>query len=438
MRARRSTVRTGRALVLISVLALSGFGLVMVYSASSVKDYQVLGNSAYHLAKQAQWLVVGLLAMLFASRLDLRLSSRSLPLHRDAVAVGFAAWGLSVAGLVAVLAAGVERYGAKRWLELGGVGLQPSEFAKLGCVLLVAALLAKWKRGELGGWQAVAQVGWMTGLVFALVIFQPDMGTAVSIAIGVFILLVLAEVNGWLLAGVAGAGGLAGVLLVFVEQYRMDRLMAFIDPWSDPSDKGYQIVQSLLAFGSGGIRGVGLGLSRQKFSYLPMAHTDFIFAIVGEELGLIGSLAVVLVFATFVVGGFMVAIGSASEYDRLLAGGVTGLIGTQAIINMCAATGLMPVTGIPLPFVSYGGSSLMLTLGCVGLVLGVARRAERSPTAVRARRAPQQPRTVAAPRDASRLSRKGQLREIPVERRRDRGAHLPRADRRAHPRAGRA
>lgn len=424
---------------MVSVLALCGFGLMMVYSASSVKDYQVLGNSAYHLVKQAQWLAAGMAAMVLASRLDLRLSSRPLPAHRDAMVVGFLAWGVSVAGLLAVLVAGVERYGAKRWLQIGPMGLQPSEFAKVGCVLLVAAVLARWRRGELPSDQAFWQVTGMSSLVFALVIFQPDMGTAVSIAAGVFVLLVLADVSAWLLAGIAGVSAAAGAALIAFEQYRMDRLLAFLDPWSDPSDKGYQIVQSLLAFGSGGVRGVGLGLSRQKFSYLPMAHTDFIFAIIGEELGLIGALLVVVAFAAFVAGGFMVAMGSLSEYDRLLAGGLTGIIGTQAIINMCAATGLMPVTGIPLPFVSYGGSSLMLALGCVGLLLGVARRAERAPAAVRTRHGVTRSRTSgAADERQRRSSRKGRVREIPVERRRDSGAHLPRAERRAHPRTGRA
>lgn len=436
MRVRHSLVRTGRALVLVSVLGLCGFGLVMVYSASSVKDYQVLGDSAYHLVKQAQWLVAGLAAMVLTSRLDLRLSSRKLPLHRDAMAVGIAAWGASVVGLLLVAAVGVERYGARRWLELGPVGLQPSEFAKLGVVLLVAALLAIWRRGEMAGETTFWRVMGASLVVFALVMFQPDMGTAVSIAAGVFIVLVLAGVRGRLLAGLAGIGLIGGMALIVVESYRMDRVLSFLDPWSDPSDKGYQIVQSLLAFGSGGLGGVGLGLSRQKFSYLPMAHTDFIFAIVGEELGVVGSLAVVAAFAAFVTGGFMVAIGSANEYDTLLAGGLTGLVGTQAVINMCAVTGLLPVTGIPMPFLSYGGSSLMLTLVCVGLVLGVARRSERAPVAVRSHGSAKRSSMTAAGMPSS--TWKGRVREIPFERRRDGGARVPRADRRTHPRTRRA
>lgn len=434
----RATVAgTGKRLVLISVLALSAFGLVMVYSASSVRDYQVFGNSAYHLARQAQWLLAGLCIMALAARLDLRVSERRLPAHRDAAMVGWAAWGLSVVGLLAVAVSGVERYGATRWLQVGPVSLQPSEFAKLGCVMVTALMLTRWKRGALTGFELAASVVMTSLPVLALVILQPDMGTAVSIALGVFALLILGGVDARALAGLAGAGAALGILLATSAEYRYERVLTYLDPWRDPSGAGYQIVQSLLAFGSGGVGGVGLGLSRQKFFYLPMAHTDFIFAIVGEELGLIGALCVVMAFAVFIVGGFMVAIGTRNEYDRLLAGGLTTLIGSQAVINMCAVTGLLPVTGIPLPFVSYGGSSLMFTLGCVGLVLGVARRAERAPVAVRG--SARSARRTARSRPATHpTTGKGQVREIPLERRWDRGARLPRAGGRAHPRAGRS
>ncbi|MDI6712916.1 MAG: putative lipid II flippase FtsW [Anaerosomatales bacterium] len=437
MKRHASAVRTGKRLVLISVLALSAFGLVMVYSAASVRDYQVFGNSAYHLVRQAQWLLVGLCIMALAARLDLRLSDRRLPAHRDAAMVGWAVWGFSVAGLLAVAVSGVERYGATRWLQVGPFSLQPSEFAKLGCVMVTALMLTRWKRGALTGSELAASLVMTSLPVLALVLLQPDMGTAVSIAVGVFALLVLGGVDARALVGLAGTGAALGVVLATSADYRYERVLTYLDPWRDPSGAGYQIIQSLLAFGSGGVGGVGLGLSRQKFFYLPMAHTDFIFAIVGEELGLIGAFCVVAAFAVFLVGGFMVAIGTRNEYDRLLAGGLTTLVGSQAVINMCAVTGLLPVTGIPLPFVSYGGSSLMFTLGCVGLVLGVARRAERSPEAVRS--SARTARRAAGSRAATHpMTMKGQLREIPVERRRDRGARLSRAGGRAHPRAGRA
>lgn len=437
MRHRGSIARTGKRLVLVSVLALSAFGLVMVYSASSVRDYQVFGNSAYHLVKQGRWLVVGLCMMALAARLDLRMSDRRLPAHRDAGTVGWAVWGFSVAGLLAVAVLGVERYGATRWLQLGPFSLQPSEFAKLGCVMTTALALARWKRGALKGFELATSLAMIALPVLALVLLQPDMGTAVSIAVGVFALLILGGVDARVLAGLAGAGAVFGVIFARSADYRYERVLTFLDPWRDPSGSGYQIIQSLLAFGSGGIGGVGLGLSRQKFSYLPMAHTDFIFAIVGEELGLIGALGVVAAFATFLVGGFMVAMGARSEYDRLLAGGLTTLVGSQAVINMCAVTGLLPVTGIPLPFVSYGGSSLMFTLGCVGLLLGVAGRAERAPAVVRGQ-AREKRSAVDSRSSTDAKMRKGHVREIPLERRRDRGARVPRAGGRAHPRAGRA
>ncbi|MCX8006904.1 MAG: putative lipid II flippase FtsW [Coriobacteriia bacterium] len=436
MSSRASSLRAGRALVLVSVLSLSAFGLVMVYSSSSVRDYQVLGDSAYHMVKQAQWLAIGLACMFVGARLDLRLSDRKVPTHRDAALVSWVTWAGSAAGLLAVAAFGVARFGAKRWLVLGPLSLQPSEFAKLGCVLVTALLLVRWRRGVLTGGELAAQVMMTTLPVLALVILQPDLGTAISIASGVFVLLMLGGVDGRLLAGIASGGGLVAAVFTVTSEYRLERVVTFLDPWKDPSGSGYQIIQSLLAFGSGGVGGVGLGLSRQKFSYLPMAHTDFIFAIIGEELGLIGTVAVVAAFAAFVTGGFMIAIRAGSEYDRLLAGGLTALIGVQAVMNMCAVTGLLPVTGIPLPFVSYGGSSLMFTLGCVGLILGVVRRAERSPVAVRKDR--RSSTDVPGVAHARGTAKKGRLREVPAERRRDRRAHLSRADGRTDPRARRA
>lgn len=437
MKGRGATARAGKRMMLVSVLALSAFGLVMVYSASSVRDYQVFGNSAYHLARQAQWLAAGLCIMALAARLDLRMSDRRTPAYRDAAMLSWTVWGVSVVGLLAVAVAGAERYGATRWLQIGPFSLQPSEFAKLGCVMVSALMLARWKRGLVTGSELAASLVMTSLPALALVLLQPDMGTAVSIAVGVFALLILGGIDARVLAGLAGTGAALGLLLATSADYRYERVLTFLDPWRDPSGSGYQIIQSLLAFGSGGVGGVGLGLSRQKFSYLPMAHTDFIFAIVGEELGLVGALCVVAAFAVFLVGGFMVAIGARNEYDRLLAGGLTALIGSQAVINMCAVTGLLPVTGIPLPFVSYGGSSLMFTLGCVGLVLGVAARAERAPAAVRGPASGT--RRTAGSRSATHPTmRKGQLREIPLERRRDRGARLPRAGSRAYPRAGRA
>jgi len=199
------------------------------------------------------------------------------------------------------------------------------------------------------------------------------MGTTISIVLAVFLLLWLGGIRRqWLV--VTGVGGLSlAALMVWVAGYRMERVTAFLNPWGDPLDSGYQIIQSLYAFGSGGLFGVGLGLSRQKFLYLPAAHTDFIFAVIGEELGLAGTLAIVTAFLLFAYAGIRIALECKDPFGRLLAGGLTAMIVAQALMNMAAVTGLMPITGIPLPLVSAGGSSLTFTLGCIGLILAVSR-----------------------------------------------------------------
>jgi cell division protein FtsW len=200
----------------------------------------------------------------------------------------------------------------------------------------------------------------------------------------VFVVLILGNIRTTWLLGISLSGIALGLIGIFSAGYRAQRFMAFLDPWADPQKGGYQTIQAMLAFGSGGLDGVGLGLSRQKFFYLPAAHTDFIFAIIGEELGLIGTLSVVLAFLLFAYAGTKIALGARDEFGKLLAGGLAGMIATQAIMNMMAVTGLMPVTGIPLPFVSSGGSSLTFTLVCVGLVLSVSSHGTRGVRPVRA------------------------------------------------------
>jgi cell division protein FtsW len=223
------------------------------------------------------------------------------------------------------------------------------------------------------------------GIPFALVMVQPDMGTAMSILLAVFFVVILGGLPWrWILTSVA-AGAVGVVAMIFAKPYRAARFFAFLNPEADPLRGGYQIIQAKLAFGSGGIIGVGLGMSRQKYLYLPAAHTDFIFAIIGEELGLIGSLSVVVAFAALCYAGIRIGLTARDTYSRLLAGGLTGMIVIQALINMGSVTGLMPITGVPLPLVSYGGSSLVFTLGCIGLVLSVARESAGVPARVRSK-----------------------------------------------------
>ncbi|GAB4283619.1 MAG: stage V sporulation protein E [Coriobacteriia bacterium] len=361
---------SGAAYLMIGVTVFLVLGgLMMIYSASSVAAYVQEGDSAHYLLRQARWAVAGALALWLLSRWDLR--GRVGVLAPRLVA--WAVWGASVAGLIAVKFVGVGKWGATRWLSLGPIAIQPSEYAKLGCILVTAVLLAAWRRHEIEDKQLLLYLTGAVGLVGALVMLQPDMGTTVSIVISVFVLLWLGGVRASIVGGIGLFGVSLAALMVAVEGYRMERITAFLDPWADPLGSGYQIIQSTYAFGSGGLSGVGLGLSRQKFFYLPAAHTDFIFAIIGEELGLIGTLAVVVAFALFAYAGFRIALDCKEPFGRMLAGGLTAMVVVQALLNMAAVTGLMPITGIPLPLVSYGGSSLTFTLGCIGLILAVAR-----------------------------------------------------------------
>ncbi|MDF1542544.1 MAG: putative lipid II flippase FtsW [Anaerosomatales bacterium] len=351
-----------RYLMLGSMLFLLFGGMVMVYSASSVADFVNLQDSAYHLRRQAIGALAGGVALVVAMSLD----------YRKARWAGPALWGVSVLGLLLVVALGVGKWGATRWLDLGPFTVQPSEFAKLGCVMVAALLLQQYRSGRIDRGTFWRRVGLVVGVVVVLVMLQPDLGTTIAIVLSVYLALLIGGVSLGLLGGVA-LGGLAGIAgLVMIAPYRMRRITSFLDPFADPQGSGYQSIQALYAFGSGGLDGVGLGMSRQKFFYLPAAHTDFIFAIIGEELGLIGALSVVAAFAVIAYAGVRIALGARDGYGRVLAGGLTAMLVTQAVINMGAVTGLLPVTGIPMPLVSSGGSSMIFTMLCIGIILSVS------------------------------------------------------------------
>jgi cell division protein FtsW len=301
-------------------------------------------------------------------------------------------WYGSVGLLVITIGLGVVRGGAKRWIPLGIFNLQPSELAKIACVLLASAVVYDWQRGKMDSKQLLVRIAVVAGVPSALIIMQPDLGTTLSLVVAVAFVLFLGGIElKWV--GVTGAAVIAlGGIGVALEPYRMKRFAGYLDPWADPLHKGYQAIQALMAFGTGGIQGVGLGLSRQKWFYLPEAHTDFIFAMVGEELGLIGTLAVLAAFIVLLYAGVRIALGSRDRYGRLVAGSLTGMLGFQALLNMGAVTGLIPVTGKPLPFVSYGGSSMLVTMICVGLILSVSQYGAKAPREVRVRPRNEEPR----------------------------------------------
>ncbi len=339
----------------------------MVLSASSVSASARFGDPFRYFQRQALYALAGAGALLACSRIPYRAWRR----------IGGILLLVTVALLVAVLhpAAGVAAYGSSRWLSFGPVTVQPSELAKLAVVAFTAVVLErKWGRLHLVEHLALPLLP-VVLVIGGLVMLQPDLGTTVIITGAVFVMLFAAGVRLRYLAVSGLVGLVVGMALIFSADYRRRRFLAFLDPWGDATNTGYQLVQSLIALGSGGWWGVGLGASRQKWLYVPNAHTDFIFSILGEELGLVGEVAVLAAFATLVFAGVRVAAHAPDVFGRLLAAGIVGWLGLQTIVNLGAVTGLLPITGVPLPFLSYGGSALVVSLAGVGVLWSIARAA---------------------------------------------------------------
>jgi cell division protein FtsW len=358
------------ALLLGSTAFLVLTGLVMVLSASSVSAFAEYGDSFVFVQRQAAYAVVGIGSLLVASRMR--------PDAWRRLAWPLLVVTIAMLALVLVPSAGIEASGSSRWFQLGPVTVQPSELAKLSLVVFAAAVLAsKWDRLEDLGHLALPLLP-VCALVFAMVMLQPDLGTTVVLAGSVFLLLFAAGVRlrYLTLAGIVGA--VIGAGLILSADYRRIRFLSFLHPWEDAKNSGYQLVQSLIALGSGGWSGVGLGASRQKWQYVPNAHNDFVFSILGEELGLIGEIVVVVAFATLIFAGLKIATRTTDVFSRLLAAGIVSWFGLQALVNLGAVTGLLPITGVPLPFLSYGGSSLVVSLAAVGVLVSIARAPARA------------------------------------------------------------
>jgi cell division protein FtsW len=354
------------------VAMLCTIGLMMVLSASSVEALRSYGGAWVFFERQLMWVAIGSVVLVGAALADYHHWRRAvLPLLGGSFVLLV---------LVLVPGVGIAAGGSSRWLGTESLRIQPSEFAKLGVLLFAADLLAR--RADLvGDFHSVMKPLLITtGLVAGLVLVQPDMGTTLLM---VFIVFVLMFVGGVRLAPMAGLGVVASASALFlakVEGYRWERVSSFRDPFGDFQNSGYQAAQSLVALGTGHVGGVGLGASRAKWGFLPNAHTDFIFAIVGEELGLIGTIGVVALFVGFAVVGIRTALRAPDRFGSLLAAGVTAWVCGQAVVNMGAVTSLLPVTGVPLPFVSFGGSSLVVTMAATGILLNVARQAKPAPS----------------------------------------------------------
>ena len=358
-------------LLLGSVLLLVGMGLVMVYSASAITSLEKMGDSFYFLKRQAIAAGIGLVGMAVAMKLGYRRMARlAYPLLVVAIIL-----------LVLVLIPGLGHSagGARRWIRMPGISLQPAEITKVAWVIYLAYSLAK-KREKVKSFS----VGFLphlaiAGLLVVLCMLEPDFGSSVAL---LFLMFVLLFALPFAYAAIARS------------EYRMKRILAFLDPWAHRHDVGYQVSESLMSIGSGGLTGLGLGDGRQKLFFLPEAHTDFIFAIIGEELGLLGVLALVLLYGVIIWRGIRASLAASEPFGTYLGLGITSLIGFQAIVNMSVAMGLVPTKGLTLPFISYGGSSLIMLMGAAGLLLsissnaGTPRRVARKPTREMAAQSP--------------------------------------------------
>ena len=365
----KTTSHTGHydRTLLFAVLMLLVVSVVMVYSSSSVVALTTYNDSAFFMKRQLLWGIVGLALMALTMRIDHRRLS-----DRRVVA---ALMVLSLLLLVATLVPGIGRMinGSRRWLRLGMLSFQPAELAKVALVVYMSYYIAK-KDGRVRDFMNGLVPAYVVTAVFlGVAVLQPDFGSAMTLAGVSGVMLFAGGANVLHLGGTLVAALPVIAFAVAHEAYRWRRITAFLNPWSDPQGAGHQIIQSFLAFGSGGVFGRGLGEGRQKLLFLPERHSDFIYAVIGEELGLIGALAVLFLFLLILWRGVRIALAVDDPFSRLLALGITLLICLQGLINMAVVTGLLPTKGIALPLVSYGGSSLVITMAALGVLLNISK-----------------------------------------------------------------
>jgi cell division protein FtsW len=368
-----AAVRRTIGILLAAVGFLTAGGVVMVLSASSVYACST-GSCFVFFQRQAAYAIVGLVILSVTARMRYEAWRR--------LAAPFLLAAIALLLLVMHPTAGVAAQGAARWIALGPVTIQPSELAKLASIVFAAAMLSRPRRSHEDLSTIALPLFAGLGIVAGLVFLQPDLGTTIVIAGAAASLLFVSGVRLRLLA--IGSATLTAIALALMKPYQWARITAFLHPEQNRQDTAYQLYQSLIALGSGGWLGVGLGASRQKWMYVPNAHTDFIFSILGEELGLIGELVVLAAFGALLFAGVRIAAKAPDAFGRLLASGIVAWFGIQVVVNLGAVTGLLPITGVPLPFLSYGGSSLVVSLAAVGVLVNVAQEPARA--ARRARR----------------------------------------------------
>jgi cell division protein FtsW len=352
-----------------ATIGLALFGVVMVYSASAVLAQAEHHGSFYYVIKQGVWTAIGLVAMLFMMQFDYnRLRDRR-------IVYGL----LFFTGLMLLAVFGFSPInGARRWIKFRGLSIQPSEISKLALAIFLAYFLEKQTGEERDFWRTFIPCGLVTAVLAGLIVIEPDFGTSMMLAV-MFVVVIYAAGARVLHLGMAAAPAflLAAGLLIFVP-WRLARLITFLDPWADPQKSGFQVVQSLIAVGSGGPNGLGFAQGKQKMLFLPFAHSDFIFAVIGEELGLLGTLAVLGGFALFLWRGLRASLLAPDRFGKLLSLGIVTGIVAQALFNMSVVLSLVPTKGIPLPFISYGGSSLVPTLAAVGVLLNISQHSTGS------------------------------------------------------------
>lgn len=358
-------MRKVRISIILILLMLLGIGIVMIYSSSSIYAWSNRGDSLFYLKKHLIYLIVGFVFMFIAMALDHQIIKKSAkPLFF-----------VSLLLLVLCLIPGISREaaGAKRWIRIGGFGFQPSELIKVTFIIYLADFISRRKKIINNFTYGLLPVLIALGAPALLILLQPDLGTTISLISISFIMLYCAGLN-YSYFVLAGAISLPVLyFLVFNIAYRRARMLAFLNPWADPQGTGFQIIQSQIALGSGGIFGQGLGQGKQKLFYLPAAHTDFIFSVIGEEIGIIGAMMVILLFILLIWQMIKIVRFTHDDFFRFLSIGIVALIALQTIINIGVSIGMLPTKGLPLPFISYGGSSLVFNMAAIGLLLNASR-----------------------------------------------------------------
>lgn len=353
----------------IVILILLSIGINMVFSASMYQDRQFYNDCYYHLKKQIIWAGIGIAAMIAVSNIDYKIFK-----NRKLISIGM----IATFALLLIVFSMPPIKGARRWIGIGGASFQPSEIAKLMIIIYISEKLTRGKDKVKKFWEGIFPIIAISGVFAVLILKEPNMSTAVIIMTVSFLLLFAggAKVSQLLVILICGIGAALG--LIFTEEYRIRRFFGFIDPWADPLDTGFQAIQSLYALGAGGIFGSGFGMSRQKQLYIPEAQTDFIFSILGEELGFLGTAFIIILFVILIWRGLKIALNCNDKFGSLLATGITSLVAVQSSINFLVVSSFMPITGVTLPLISYGGSSLVFTLISLGILLNISRYKEKN------------------------------------------------------------